>query len=338
VLVFALSCGRETDVPAGPSLVDRFATFILNDSLKVNLDSVDFSLEQTVSFSASFNKNVDWKIEVVGIESGAKKILEGFDKKIDALNASWKGSTTELPLFRREDCWAILTVPESIGFADSVLISISAPKVYDQGIVFIDFEEDYGNEIVLGNFEFDFNLDSTGILNDGRAAQGDGFYSLFGTDVVSNIPGEVSNYFVGLTLIKASINPDLTYIAFPITVPEELYFNCFMLSDGRPYGLAIIDLAFDVNNSGAFEDGVDRIYSIEIPLDWTGWRLISQPISTFLNGPETSPKSLTQEELSSIVAMRLVLISIKDQQPIPPLPVFFGIDYITFTQGGPLSL
>jgi hypothetical protein len=53
---------------------------------------------------------------------------------------------------------------------------------------------------------------------------------------------------------------------------------------------------------------------------------------------EGSGNSITQAELEKLVAIRLLLISDMNSQPNPPLQVTYGIDYMTFTQGGPLEL
>jgi len=123
-----------------------------------------------------------------------------------------------------------------------------------------------------------------------------------------------------------------TYVQVPTTVPEELYFNCFLYSDAGPHGLAIIDFIFDTNDTGAFEDGQDT--GLRVPVDynlatWDGWQQISHPMSDI---------GVSQENLSKLVAIRLLLISDMNAQPSPPLQVDFGIDFMIFTDGGPLVL
>ena len=60
-----------------------------------------------------------------------------------------------------------------------------------------------------------------------------------------------------------------------------------------------------------------------------GWRAVGIPLS------ETA---ITRAQAQEIVAVRVLLISDANAQPSPPLPVAFGIDYITFTAGAPLDL
>jgi len=315
-------CKHETEPFDGPSLVDRFGPFTALTDFTVSQPTVDFANGEEVFFSASFNKNVNWIIEITGSESGSVKTIEGFSSDINATNATWDGGTTKLPLFKNEVCNVVLTIPEEIEFMATETVETLSGKQYE-GTLFTDFEEELGVNAFVGNFEFEFTP-QTGRQSD-FPAQGDSYLRLEGTDNV------VPNFFVGLIDLKASITGN-TYIQLPTTVPEDLYFNCFMLSDAGPHGLAIIDFIFDANDTGAFEDGQDTGFRVMADYNlatWEGWRQISHPMS------ETG---ITQEQLEKVVAIRLLLISDKNAQPTPPLQVDFGIDYMIFTAGGPLEL
>ena len=323
VMALFISCAHDTDTPDGPNLIDRFGPFDVNENLTVNVDSVNFTNNEKVIMEAEFNKNVGWLIEIIGQESGAVKRIEGFDRSVNAGNATWSGSTTDLPFFRNEMCQIRLTVPEQPEYLDTAFVKVTGPKVYN-GSLLIDFETDPGSNIDLGNFEFDFDLDSTGVKNFIPAAQGEFYYSLLGTDIT------LSNFFVGLMLIKPSIVGE-TYVPLPTTVPENVYFNCFIYSDGRPHGIAVIEFSYDANDNGRYDEGRDINFKVETDyvLDWVGWKKISHPMS------ETG---MTQEQLEKLVGIRCLLISDANNQPDPPLPVFYAIDYLTFTNGKPLEL
>src|SRR5210317_562622 len=99
-----ISCNHETDFFDGPDLIDRFGEFKVNSSLAVSQPTVDFAAGESVYFTAAFNKNIDWVIEIKGNESGAVKRITNFDKEITEDNATWEGGTTVLPLFRAEMC------------------------------------------------------------------------------------------------------------------------------------------------------------------------------------------------------------------------------------------
>ncbi|MEM9920090.1 MAG: hypothetical protein AAF990_18485 [Bacteroidota bacterium] len=314
------ACDHETDTFDGPNLVDRFGPFNVVTNLGVSQATVDFAAGETVFFTAEFNKNINWVIEITGKESGAVKRIEGFDRVINAENATWDGGTTDLPLFRNEACDVLLTIPEEPTFTGMATVETLSSKQYP-GFLFTDFESDAGTDIQIGNFEFE--------LTAGREmdipSQGESYYRLAGTDNI------VANFFVGLVDIKSTVTGQ-NYLDLPTTVPEELYFNCFMYSDGGLHGLAIIDFAVDADDSGEFEADNDEFYRVATDYDlatWEGWRQISHPMSD---------TPITEEELGKVVAIRLLLISNMAAQPMPPLQVDYGVDFMIFTTGGPLEL
>jgi hypothetical protein len=320
--LFSVGCSHDTDTFDGPFLVDRFGEFAIIDNLVVSQPTVDFAAGETVFFTATFNKNVNWIIEITGQESGAVKRIEGFDREITAANATWTGGTTDLPFFKAEMCAVQLLVPEEPGFSDTAEVETLSSKIYNTNL-FTDFEQSVSPDLFIGNFEFEFTA-NTGLSNN-MAAEGNSFLLLEGTDAV------VPNFFVGLIDINASFSGD-TYADMPTTVPEELYFNCFMYSNGGPHGIAIIDFVFDSNDSGAFEDGQDATFRHSMDLQtasWEGWQHVYYPMS------ETG---ISQDQLEKVVAIRLLLISDMNEQPNPPLQVSYGIDFINFTSGGPLEL
>lgn len=315
------SCSHDTDTFDGPSLVDRFGDFNVIEGLGISSSTVNFTAGETVYFTAQFNKNIDWVVEITGSESGAVKRIEGFDRELTEENATWNGGTTDLPFFKAEMCTVELLIPEEPDYKDSGTVEVLGAKTYE-GSLFTNFEEDAGADIFFGNFEFDFSP-AAGRTDAVPAAEGDFCYLLEGTD------NTLDNFFVGLISINASIT-DQTYIPLPTTVPEELFFNCFLYSDGTPYTIAVIEFAFDSNDSGAYEDG-DTTFKIEgdFPIQWEGWRHINHPMSEV---------GITQEQLEKLVALRFILISDNNAQPFPREQVGFAVDFITFTQGSPLEL
>ncbi len=316
------ACEHEDEPFAGPSLIDRYGDFTVIQELSVNTTLVDFAAGETVIFTAEFNISVDWVIEITGTETGAVKRITGFDKFINAENATWIGNTTDLPFFSTEMCTVELLVPEQEDFVNTADVEIVSTRVYP-GSLFTDFEAEPGSAIQFGNFEFELT-NQTGRQNNAIAAQGDYFYFLQGTDNV------VPNFFVGLINISSNITGE-TYAPLPTTIPENLYFNCFIRSSGTPHGIAVIQFVFDSNDSGAFEDGTDQTFQLpgDFPLNWTGWRHINHSMSEV---------GMTQAQLQKLVTIRVLLISDMNSQPSPPISVEFAIDYLTFTQGGPLQL
>jgi hypothetical protein len=321
LLVFA-ACDRETD-PEGPSLFDRFAPLVVFDSLQTSVDSLDFSLGESVSFSAKFNKNIDWVVKITGQNSGAVKILSAFGSTVNESNATWEGGTTELPLFRDEPCLVTVSIPEEPEFGDTLMINVLGTLNYD-GVMVTDFEENPGACIELGDFEFE--LANSGRLDDTTAAQGDFFYRLAGTDNATG--GPTDNYFVGLARIFACITGE-TFFQVPTTVPENLYLNLFVAGRETPYTRVVLGLIIDTNDSGDFELGQDEIRSLEFDPTYTGWRLQSFTAAEF---------GASQADLEKVVGIELVLISLNNLQSNPREEVGFETDFMIFTQGGPLEL
>lgn len=316
------ACDHDTDQFDGPNLVDRFGEFQLLEGLQVNRTTVDFSAGEDVRMTAKFNKRVDFIIRITGLSSGAVKNIEGFARELDASNAIWDGGTTELPFFGLEQCRIELIVPEAPEVMEEAQVEVVGTKQYE-GSLFTDFEEDPLDDIFFGNFEFELTGNS-GRRSDGMAAEGNWYYLFEGTDNV------VSNFFVGLIDIKSSITGE-AYAPVPTTVPEDLWFNVFMHADGGLHGIAVIQFIYDSNDSGAFEDGQDAAFQLDgdFPLSWVGWRHINHTMADV---------GMTEEQVSKIVAIRVLLISDMNSQPDPPLQVDFGIDFLTFTSGGPLEL
>jgi hypothetical protein len=322
VSLFVIGCDHETEPFDGPSLINRFGEFMLIDSLESSPMSVDFSQGETVSFSASFNKEVEWILTLRGIETGAVKRIEGFSNFLSMENALWEGRTTELPFFGTEQVAVELLIASADSLRLRDTIEVLGLRDYE-ATVFTDFEQNLGGSATLGNFEFELT-NRTGRRNDTVAAQGDWFYYFEGTDDV------VPNFFVGLVDIRSTVTGQ-TYAPVPTTVPEELFFNAFLLTDGGPHGIAVIQFIFDSNDNGTYEDGMDQVFQLpgDFPLSGTGWQHIHHPMSEV---------GMSEEQLQKIVAIRLLLISDMNSQPMPPLQVDYGIDFLAFTSGGPLEL
>ncbi len=321
LLVLGTGCDHDTEQFDGPFLVDRFGDFSVLEDLAISRTTVDFSAGETVTFTARFNKSVEWIVQITGMQSGAVKRIEGFDNELVVDNATWEGGTTDLPLFTNELCMVELIVPEEENFTQSGEVEVVGTKTYE-GNLFTSFETDPGDNIFFGNFEFELTGNS-GRRNDMPAGQGEFYYLFEGTDNV------VPNFFVGLADIKSSISGS-TYAELPTSVPEDLYFNVFMYADGGPHGIAVIQFIYDSNDSGEFEEGTDQAFPLgDVNLNWTGWRHISKTMSEV---------GMTEEQVQKIVAIRVLLISDMNSQPNPPLQVDFGIDFLTFTANQPLEL
>lgn len=326
LLVFMFGCSHETDEFDGPSLIDRFGPFELVESLKVSSAEVDFEADETVFFSATFNKRTNWVVQIIGEESGSVKEIKDFSTELGPDNATWNGSTTDLPLFRAEDCLVKLIIPEEDSFTVTANVKTLSGRTYD-GSLMTDFEENSPN-IIVRNFEFEFSP-LTGIADAVPAGQGQKSLLLQGTD------GVVDNFFVGLIEVLSPIIGE-QFIPLPSSIPEDVYFNSFVYGTGDPYTIAIFDFVTDADGDGVFDAGSDVLYSTpSIPLTWTGWQPYSIKMSDIRK--QNSEDVITEEELSQLVGMRVVLISDNNSQPTPRVQVSFATDYFIFTKNQPLT-
>lgn len=324
----ATGCDHVTDAE-GPNLIDRFGDFFVVEPLAASRAEVDFAAGETVVFTAAFNKQVAWTVEITGDSSGAVKRIEGFSNEINEENAVWNGGVTDLPLFKDEPVTATLLITDEEADTLTTSVEVLAPREYPGNVV-ADFEG--GGNITVTNPEFEF--DENGISAEVQPAQGDGFYLLRGTDDVV-----VNNFFIGLITI---LPPGGGTFEVPTDVADELYLNCFLYGFGTPNTIAVVEVVVDTNGSGTYEDGQDTIVplggDVEFPnlgiVDFEGWQAYAEPASSF----GVFGAGITDEQTQQIVAVRVVLISDAGAQPTPPLQVEYGIDYITFTSGGPLEL
>ncbi|MEL6671303.1 MAG: hypothetical protein AAFR61_03900 [Bacteroidota bacterium] len=318
VMLF-MACNHQTDEFDGPDLIDRFGEFEIKETLTASAPTVDFSASEKVHFNAQFSKRIEWVLKITGKNSGAVKLIEGFDNQLNQDNSTWDGSTSQLPLFRAEPCDVSLIIPEEDSLTVSIEINSAGTKVYNANLI-TDFETDPGSSIFLGNFEFDFSP-RTGIQDDIVAAQGEKYYLMEGTNVVLE-----PNAFVGLIRIFPSIQ-NQTYFTVPTTIPEDLYFNFFLWEDGTPGTIAVFQFFTDTNDDGEFTDGVDKSYQIEgdIQIEDGGWRHVF---------PTMAQTGIPEAEVDRIVALQVLLISIAGSTT----ETRFGLDYLAFTKDQELQL
>ena len=76
-LSLALGACTKDATLEGPALVDLFGDFQVLETVRANRDSVRFGQGETVYLQGRFNKLTDWRLEVHGLSSGARKIIQG---------------------------------------------------------------------------------------------------------------------------------------------------------------------------------------------------------------------------------------------------------------------
>jgi hypothetical protein len=306
----------------GPSLVDLYGDFSIIDSLDITNRTVNFSTGESTAFTASFSKNVNWKLEVKGLQSEAVKRFEGFSNSLTAANANWNGTTTDLPMFRVEDCAVVLTI-ENVADTLRDTLSVLGSKVY-QGFVVADFENGWNpgwNKYVQSGANMSF-----AVLTNASAAQGNRYYEM---------AGEVSwDWLIGLVNM-----PGTAYGAthYPLTNnPSNLYFNTMLYKPaGIDNGLVLFQIKEDDNEDGMYSAGTEDMYSIQVSLSEAGWSKISQRydnIPTLVNGASSGPIGNGLHEPNKIIEVSTLFLA----NPTSGYSKSW-IDYMIFTEGSALE-
>jgi hypothetical protein len=122
-------CKTEEDF-SGPSLNDLYGQFSIIEGLSISDENVDFAAGESTFFSATFSKNVEWKLKITGLESGATNEITGFSYLLDNSNSTWTGNASVLPLFKAEECAVELSFVNEVDTLRDTL-SVVSPKIYE---------------------------------------------------------------------------------------------------------------------------------------------------------------------------------------------------------------
>ncbi|NND94402.1 MAG: hypothetical protein HKN45_06010, partial [Flavobacteriales bacterium] len=277
-LVF-ISCERTEDDFQGPALSNIFGEFTILEELDITNRNVDFAADQTTVFTAVFSKQVDWEIHITGQTTGAHKVIEGFSAELNGTNARWNGTTTDIPLFKAEECAVELRIP-----SDSVVVfdtlNVTSSRIIE-GLVVADFESGVNND---WNIFAQSGANMSFIITDDiPPAQGDAYYDM---------GGEVSwDYLIGLIEFPAFALGEPTYALS--NDPTQVYFNVMLyIPEGIVNEIVLFQFREDDNGDGVYTEGSEDMFSIELTGLDAGWQLISvryADMPTLVNGAPAAP-------------------------------------------------
>lgn len=299
VILAFIACDRETD-PLGPELNDIYGEFQVFEALQSSRNEVNFAAGQTMTFTARFSKTVDWELHVIGQTSGAHKLFRGKSKTVDASNANWNGTTTDLPMFKQEPCMAVLSVPEE-NFSDTLKnLNVLETRVID-GFVVADFESGINpdwNVFAQSGADMSFNI----VASDSAPQQGN-YYDM---------GGEVSwDYLIGLIDFPATAyGADV----FPLSDnPNNVYFNVF-LSKPESINNEIILFRFfeDENGDGVFQEASEDMYALELQGIKSQWHTVSVRYSdlvSLVNGQPASPNGNGVHEPHKLMQVSVLFLA-----------------------------
>jgi hypothetical protein len=306
----------------GPLLSDLNGKFSVINNLKASIDSIDFKSNESMFFTAEFSKVSSWKLEIIGQKSGAIKEISGIGNKLTNLETAWDGSTTFFPIFQKEICTARLTFT---GEKDTLLttIKINQPKI-NPGFIVADFESPFNSgwsSFIQSGANMDFQIKSNN-----SAPQGEGYLNMAGT--------VDWDWLIGLINFKASAYGAKT---FPLTSnPNNLFFN--VLVWGEPSltnSLVLFQFQEDENVDGSFSTNSEDMYSHQITINWTGWKLISirySDLQSLVNGSPAAASGNGVFEPNKLMQINMLHLA-------NPSSGFAKskLDYLIFTENKPLQ-
>lgn len=321
ITLLFVGCKTDEDF-SGPSLNDLYGQFSIVEGLEISDENVDFAAGENTFFSATFSKNVDWKLKITGLESGAIKEITGFSYLLDNTNALWTGNTSSLPLFKAEECAVELTfVSEADTLRDT--LEVMSPKIYE-GFILSDFENGINpgwNSFVQTGANMSFAIEESQ-----TSAEGSHFFNIGGTVNwdwligLINMPGSA----YGNTHYPLSENPANEFFNVMLYKPEELN-----------NGLMLFQFMEDDNLDGVYTANVEDMFSIEIAMSENGWNLYSSEygsLQTLINGQPANPLGNGVHEPHKLIQVSMLFLA----NPTSGYANAY-LDYITFTQGGPLE-
>ena len=294
---FFISCEKEKI--EGPSLNDLYGELIIMEPLQVIGDSAYFENNQAMHFTASFSKQVDWKIKIEGINSGSVKIISGKSNQINQTNSLWNGNSTELPFFIAEDCDLELTFEMH---DDTIYnqVNVQSAKIYTNE-----------NTVLISDFEGGFNPNFTGFFQSGctkslvtnGAGEGNKYLAQYGTCDWDWLIGYV-DYFSAHWYDQEDLIND----------PSKLYFNIMIngastISDVSDLPNSLFKLEFyeDENGDDYHDASSEDRYDYEFDVNWTGWRMISICYNDLI--PPSSNAGDGVKEPSKIINVRTLLLA-----------------------------
>lgn len=316
-----VACSRDSAFD-GPALTDLYGPFSVLEEFAISNKNIDFENGQSTVFSARFSKTVDWELHIIGQVSGAEKIITGKSKVLNSDNATWNGTTTNLPMFRSEKCMVNLILPEdTVSFMDS--LTVMSPKI-NEGFLLADFESGVPsgwNIFSQSGADMSFFTDSTD-----PSGQGNVYYDM---------GGEVNwDWLIGYVDIKAS-----AYGAEGFNLnsnSNEVYFNCLLyVPPGVTNEVVLFQFREDDDESGSFSEASEDMYSMELKGLDEGWQKVSikyGDLTALVNGAPAEAagnKVLEPHKLSNIWILMLANPSSGYSQTY--------LDYLIFTEGNALK-
>lgn len=336
LIISIMFLGCRKDEIEGPELQDIFGDFEILEGLTASRDTVNFAIGETVDFNARLTIRTDWELRVVGLESGAVKVIEGREREIDGTTTNWNGTITFAPLFGNENCATFLTFknhPDTL-VGDTVFVSDIKPESLIDVLV-SDFTTGTGwgsfaeaaavNQQLVGNYFVQDPLSSSPSFIEVGAPEGTGHWRM--------THNNISNIFIcGANIASSAVAaPTGDYLEFGTTNPDNVYINMLVHGFGDGNTRLSIGMQEDDNLDGTYDRFAEGTYNTEILVDWQGWKVVSIPLSSFnlsTVGGFGNIDGTGQQDIDRILSMEFLLLASEGSTGF----VGFGLDYINFTR------
>lgn len=317
------SCKKPEQL--GPDLVGIYGPVTVTESFAVNTPTVNFANGGNVFFTAKFKNDAVWTITITGA-NGAKKIISGISKEINAENSTWIGVADILPSFAAGSVTATLSF-QNDAQTESVPFTITQKRVSDleTDVLVTDFlvtkVQNYGAIPVPpdkwpSDFPLTINSETSYGFPDGNA------YLTMG-DPTAPWQGAGSPYVDILTITPANSIVDYGNYYPLYADPTKVYFNIMVYNTGTPTWLQIAFL----------EDGVVA-RGIDIKPNWTGWKLVSVKYSDLIPNSSDAASNVRPQKITGIQLVLLSNVPVADPA-LATTPVKTAFDHICFTHNKP---
>ena len=313
-------CSHDTDVFDGPALNDIYGPFFIVDSLEISDYNANFAAGDKPIFSVTYSKNVNWTLHITGLTSGAVKQYSALSNQLNASNATWDGSTTTMPLFRAEQCAVMVTVENETDTLRDTL-TVVEPKV-NEGLLVADFENGY--HPIWSDF---VQAGATVAISD-QLPQAEGTHVL-------DMSGAVNwDWLIGMIHFPAQSTGSLTY-ALPEN-PDNVWFNALLYKpDTINNALVLFQFREDEDGDGTGNEAQEDMWSYELSPEEEGWQLISVPYSELVslaNGAPVPANGNNLREPHKLSQISVLMLADPTSGYSRAL-----LDYVIFTEGGPLA-
>lgn len=338
-LAFLSLWGCQKETIEGPELQDIFGEFEILMPLTLSSTNVNFEQGESIEFFAQLSIRTDWEITITGLESGARKVISGRERDIQDGEAIWNGTITFAPLFAEEECSTMMTFtqyPDTL-FGDTILVESTKPEsgidilftdVEDSGQGFNAFTEAASfNQAVSGSYFQNLFSDPPSFL-EVVPAEGQGFWAM-----TANNAGSIFICGMSLTAESSQQEPSATYFDFGTLNPEHVYINALVFGFGDGNSRMSIGMQEDDNQDGVYDRFTEGTYNTEFVVDWTGWKVVSIPLSDFnlsTVGGFGNIDGTGQQDLDRIINTQFLLLAVEGSGMTG-----YCLDYVNFTRFEP---